>query len=116
MYKRKNYIIPALGIEIFHKDLPSRKLWAQYNSLCLALKGDGWRAPTLTELQCMYSLHKLCVMGFSSDIYLSGDIPYNSIDNGSRYCVNFGSDTHEPLRRNIHLGYQRFRPVRSINI
>lgn len=47
MYKRKNYIIPDLGLEIFYKDLPSSILWSEYNSLCLVLKGGGWRAPTL---------------------------------------------------------------------
>jgi hypothetical protein len=119
MYKRKNYVIPALGLEIFYNDLPFHRLWSEYNSLCLVLRGGGWRAPTLHELQYMYSLHNLGVMGFSSGIYWSSDIPYDSIDrlkSGIRYCVNFDSDVLDTIKMNIHTTYQKFRPVRSINI
>ena len=119
MYKRKNYIIPDLGLEIFYKDLPSHRLWREYNSLSLALRGGGWRSPTLQELQYMHSLHKLGVMGFKDAIYWSSDIPYNSIDRlkeGIRYCVDFESDTLDIIKMNIHTTYQKFRPVRSINI
>lgn len=117
MYKRKNYVIPALGLEIFYNDLPSHRLWREYNSLSLALRGGGWRAPTLHELQYMHSLHKLGVMGFKDAIYWSSEIPYNSVNiqkEGIRYCVDFSNPSNEPIKMNIHTTYQAFRPVRSI--
>jgi hypothetical protein len=115
----KHYIIHGLDIEIFYKDLPTHKLWNQYKSLCLALKGDGWRAPTLIELRCMYELHKIGVMGFVPTTYWSSDIPISSIGEpklGLRYCINFNGSSPDDLKQNVHFHYNEFRPVRSINI
>lgn len=113
----KNYIISGLGIEIFYKDLPAHKLWSQYNSLCLALRGDGWRAPTLIELRCMYELHLLGVGNFLPTTYWSGDIVFNLIGeprDALRYCGNFNMGTRWNLTENIYLSYNQFRPVRFI--
>lgn len=74
---------------------------------------EGW------WLESSYSLHNLGVMDFSTGIYWSSDIPYNSIDRlkeGIRYCVDFESDVLDTIKMNIHTTYQKFRPVRSINI
>lgn len=117
MMDRKNYIINGLGIEIFYKDLPTRKLWSQYNSLCLALRGDGWRAPTLIELRAMYDLHLLGVGKFIPTIYWSGDIPNDSFGRpkaGLRYCVDFRGGFSDDFKENIHITYNQFRPVRFI--
>lgn len=71
MYNGKNFVIGVIELEIFYKDLPAGKSFNQYNSLCLALKGDGWRLPTLNELSYMYGLHNLGVLNFSGGIYWS---------------------------------------------
>jgi hypothetical protein len=114
----KNYIISGLGLEIFYKDLPTHRIWNQYNSLCLALRGDGWRAPTLIELKAMHGLHLLGVGNFLPAIYWSGDIPVDSLGkpkNGLRYCVNFNNrSSPDVFKENIHLSYNQFRPVRTI--
>ena len=113
----KNYIISGLGLEIFYKDLPTHRIWNQYNSLCLALRGDGWRAPTLIELKAMHGLHLLGVGNFLPTIYWSGDIPVDSLGkpkDGLRYCVNFNRSSPDDFKENIHLSYNQFRPVRTI--
>ena len=113
----KHYKIHGLGIEIFYKDLPTHKLWSDYKSLCLALRGDGWRAPTLLELRCMYELHLLGVGLLLPTTYWSGDIPVDNFGNpknGLRYCVNFNGSSPDDLKENIHLTYNEFRPVRNI--
>lgn len=114
---RKNLILHDLGFEIFHSDLPHNKLWKSYQSMCLELEGDGWRAPTLVELRCMYELRRLRVMGFRSGPYWSGDIPLSSRGDerpAFRYCISFFGDSSITHRQNINLTYNFFRPVRSI--
>lgn len=93
----------------------------QYESLCLALKGDGWRPPSLIELRAMYEISKLGVMGFDRSIftiYWSGDIPLNSFNipmDSYRNCIYFDKDNPEVIDQNIHLNYDvNFRPVRTI--
>lgn len=117
----RNYIIHGLDIEIFYKDLPTHKKFNEYESLCLALRGDGWRAPTLIELRAMYELSKLGVMGFDRSIftiYWSGDITRNSFSiplDSYRKCIYFDKDAPEVIDQNIHLNYDvNFRPVRTI--
>lgn len=113
----KNYIIHGLEIEIFHKDLPTHKLWRDYKSLCLALRGDGWRAPTLVELRAMYGLHLLGVGNLLPTTYWSGDIPDDRSGKpkeGLRYCVNFNGSSPNDLAENIHFTYNQFRPVRNL--
>jgi len=118
----KHYIIHGLDIEIFYKDLPEKKSWSQYKSLCLALRGDGWRAPTLIELRYMYELHILGVGNFLPVIYWSSDFPpsISPIPNdGLRSCINFGgsiNNTPTDVIKGIHTSFNSFRPVRSINI
>lgn len=118
-----NYIIHGLDIEIFYKDLPEMKTWSQYKSLCLALRGDGWRAPTLIELRAMYELHILGVTNTLPVTYWSSDIPLDLGGNpkdGLRSCINFGGITinNSPydVIKGIHTSFNSFRPVRSINI
>jgi hypothetical protein len=117
----KHYIIHGLGIEIFYKDLPPHKKFMEYNSLCLALRGDGWRAPTLIELGAMYEMSKLGVMGFDRSMwttYWSGDIPLNTFNmpiDSYRKCIHFDRDNPEVIDQNININYKiKFRPVRSI--
>jgi len=69
MYKGKNFIIEPMGLEIFYRDFPPGKTFDRYKSLCLALRGDGWRIPTIKELSYMYSLHTLGVLGFDASIH-----------------------------------------------
>jgi hypothetical protein len=89
MYNGKNYIIDGIGLEIFYKDLPAGKSFNQYKSLCLALKGDGWRLPTLNELSYMYGLHNLGVLNFLGDNYWSSSDAISRIKNDHKYAQSF---------------------------
>ena len=40
----------------------------------LALKGDGWRLPTIEELSYMCTLSQLKVLGFSNEYYWSSEL------------------------------------------
>jgi len=119
MYNGKHYIIGEIGLEIFYKDLPSGKTWSQYRSLCLALKGVGWRLPTIEELYCMCTLRQLGVLGFSNEYYWSSHVntsPVYQVYVGHKECVHFPS------------GYKAFqnsastsnricaRPVRTVSL
>jgi len=92
MYNGKHYIIREIGLEIFYKDLPFGKTFNQYKSLCLGLRddgwrlptigelsygdgwnSDGWRLPTIEELSYMCNLSQLGILGFSNDYYWSSE-------------------------------------------
>jgi len=105
MYNGKNFIIEPMGLEIFYKDLPSGKTFNQYKSLCLALKGDGWRLPTVKELSYMCTLSQLGVLGFSNEYYWSS----------KRECVYFplGAKIYHDSSTTIGI---RARPVRTVSL
>ena len=113
MSKSKNYII-ADTLEIFYKDLPSGKTFDQYNSLCLALKGDGWRIPTIKELSYMYGLHTLGILEFDNDR------TYFSSSHSSEIffkCINFsnGDVIQRLIINTTSFRTIKVRPVRTIH-
>jgi len=117
MYNGRNLVIDAIGLEIFYKDLPYGKTWSQYRSLCLALKGDGWRLPTIGELSYMCTLSQLGVLEFSNEYYWSSEITPFVLGRdhpGYKECVYFpgGAKAFQDSTRNEICA----RPVRSINI
>lgn len=116
MYNGKNYIIEPMGLEIFYKDLPAGKSFNQYKSLCLALKGDGWRLPTLNELSYMYGLHNLGVLNFLGDYYWSSsDSISPMIKEDNKYAKSF-TNGHVFLHH-IRYGTRSYaRPVRTISL
>ena len=113
----KNFIIVD-NLEIFYKDLPSGKTYNKYKSLCIALKGDGWRIPNINELSYMYSLHSLGILGFSNNPYFSTTNKIDSIGRPKPYtvqCIHFSSGdlfTSNTLTHNYN--DTLVRPVRSI--
>ena len=111
MYNGKNYIIDGIGLEIFYKDLPAGKSFNQYKSLCLALKGDGWRIPDIKELSYMYGLHNLGVLNFLGDNY------WSSIDASSnhKYAQSF-QDGHLFTSHNSYDNKIYARPVRTVSL
>jgi hypothetical protein len=116
MYNGKHYIIGEIGLEIFYKDLPPGKTFDQYKSLCLALKGDGWRIPTIEELSYMYSLHTLGVLGFdaSIDYYSTSNTPYdvpNSVQSISFIDGSLGYSS--PFQNFVNMNV---RPVRTVSL
>ena len=116
MYNGKNFIIEPMGLEIFYKDLPSGKTFNQYKSLCLALKGDGWRLPTLNELSYMYGLHNLGVLNFLGDYYWSSsDSISPMIKEDHKYAKSFANG--HVFLDHIRYGTRSYaRPVRTVSL
>ena len=118
MYRGKNIIIDGT-MEIFYKDLPSDKNWNQYYLLCKALKGEGWRLPTLDELRYMYDLSTLGILNFNKEYYWSSSLDNNFVGvsaySGHRECISFKDGStlfHNTLiSKNVSA-----RPVRSLLI
>jgi hypothetical protein len=108
------------NIQVFHKDLPSGKDYNRYKSLCLALRGDGWRIPTIQELTYLYGLHELNILGFnSSEYYFSSTNTINSIGQVKDYtvkCIYFGDGSLMSVTTLMYKKNFSVRPVRSINI
>ena len=113
-----NFIIND-KIEIFYKDLPRGRNWNQYVILCKALRGEGWRLPTIEELSYMCELSKLGVLEFANEYYWSSElnpkVTGKSAYLGYRECIYFpgGARTFQdntitgiyarPVRDVIHL-------------
>ena len=107
------------NIQVFHKDLPSGKDYNRYKSLCLALRGDGWRIPTIQELTYLYGLHELNILGFNPHgSYYSSTNRINSLGQVKTHileCIYFGDGT---LIGGSILAYKDdflVRPVRDIS-
>jgi len=116
MYNGRNLVIDAIGLEIFYKDLPYGKTWSQYRSLCLALRGDGWRLHTIEELSYMCTLSQLGVLEFSNAYYWSSELtPFvpKTGHPGYKECVYFpgGAKSFQDSTRNEICA----RPVRNIS-
>jgi len=120
MYNGKHFIIEPMGLEIFYKDLPSVKTFDQYKSLCLGIKGDGWRIPTIKELSYMYGLHSLGLLGFdSSRAYFSTTNKLDSLGNVKPYVVQCISFLDGDLIGGATISYKtdfKVRPVRTISL
>jgi hypothetical protein len=115
MYNGKHFIIEPMGLEIFYKDLPSGKTFDQYKSLCLALRGDGWRLPTLNELSYMHSLHNQGVLNFLGDYYWSSSEPGLDVKEDHRYARSFNNG--HIFLDHIRYGSRSYaRPVRTISL
>ena len=118
MYNGKNLVIDAIELEIFYKDLPYGKTWSQYHSLCLALRGDGWRLPTIEELSYMCTLSQLKVLGFSNEYYWSSEltpkISHPQAYVGHRECVYFPGGA-KAFQNSTSIGICA-RPVRTISL
>jgi len=107
------------NIQVFHKDLPSGRDYNRYKSLCLALRGDGWRIPTIGELSYLYDLHTLRILGFDHfGSYFSSTNTINSLGQVKEHivqCIYFGDGT---LIGGSTLTYKDnflVRPVRDIS-
>ena len=116
MYKGKNFIIEPMGLEIFYRDFPPGKTFDRYKSLCLALRGDGWRIPTIKELSYMYSLHTLGVLGFdaSIDYFSTSNSPYegtNSVQSISFIDGSLAESSTFQTFVNMNV-----RPVRTVSL
>jgi hypothetical protein len=120
MYNGKNFIVDPMGLEIFYKDLPPWKTFDQYKSLCLALRGDGWRIPTIEELSYMYGLHTLGILGFdSSRSYWSTSNKLNSLGHIKPYTFQCISFSNGDLSGGVTLSFKNVinaRPVRTISL
>ena len=114
MYNGKHYIV-ADTLEIFYKDLPPGKTFDQYKSLCLALRGDGWRIPTIKELSYMYSLHNLGVLNFLGDYYWSSNDSISMYKKDHKYGQSF-QNGHLFLSDIRYDNKIYARPVRTISL
>jgi hypothetical protein len=115
MYNGKNFIIEPMGLEIFYKDLPAGKTFNQYKSLCLALRGDGWRIPTIKELSYMYSLHTLGVLGFDASIDYFSNCEPDEFTNSVK-AISFIDGSLRYLSPFLNFVNMNVRPVRTVSL
>ena len=79
-------ISPITGerLQVAENDLEKKIDWFSANKKCAKL-GNGWRLPTISELELMYKMfHKKGKGNFKNDIYWSNTGPVNVIDNDRR--------------------------------
>ncbi len=116
MYKGNNLIIDGM-MEIFYKDLPGGRNWNQYYVLCKALKGEGWRLPTLEELSYMYDLSTLGILNFNNGYYWSSPLNERFVGissySGHMECMSF-SDGSTLFYNTLLSKDLSARPVRNI--
>lgn len=105
-------------VEVYHKDLPDMT-FNEALGACKAL-GQGWRLPTIEELDEMYKLQTTNKCNFSRYIYWSqSEGTENAV-----YVINFGNGEgngtpyfqHEDGRQNHDKDYFKYivRPVRTL--
>ena len=74
------------NLEVAQNDFPNRMKWDDAKKACSDL-GDGWRLPTINELNILYKNKKI-IGKYLKDGYWSS----TEIDTYTSYYVNFGND------------------------
>ena len=97
------------NLEIAQNDFPNKMNWLESKSACTKL-GDGWRLPSIEELNLLYK-ERNTIGGFKYDIYWSStEVSSNNVKE-----VDFVSGGFVDYYSNDKLNKYRVRAVRVIN-
>jgi len=97
------------NLVIAQNDFPNKMNWEDAQRTCYSL-GEGWRVPTLDELNTMY-VNRLLIGGFSKSYY------WTSIDSHSYGPVELDFQTGRAYTYEIECKYTykfKVRPVKSL--
>jgi hypothetical protein len=84
----ESYKLTGINLEVAKEDLGT--LSFNVASLKAEAIGDGWRIPTIVELEYLYNLSKIGLLSFKPERYWSSSVPAegNAIE---RYCLFFNN-------------------------